>query len=292
MDESSFKIDSKAPTLPQVESVAPVEGLTKAPVPEAAKTASPDSTEGILERLAKQEKIIRQEARKRQELEKKLADRSPAPIDPKALQQEWKNSFLKDPSSVGFTPEEITKLYMEQLSPASAEAKALRQEIDALKKSTQEASEKAVTDQKAAYDKALQGITKEVNKLVETNESFELIKAMGRQDSVTALIEQTFKDEGYVMETEEAAKEVEAYLTERALAITKLNKIKKTLTPEPPVEAQKPLTHKKPQTLTTTVANNNTLTRRIEQGSVSPSASAKDRRARAIAAFTGKLAAS
>ncbi|MDE2106538.1 MAG: hypothetical protein KGL39_55500, partial [Patescibacteria group bacterium] len=105
------------------------------------------------------------------------------------------------------------------------------------------------------------------------------IRATNSVKDVVDLIEQTFKEEGRVMDVEEAANEVENYLLEEIEKLTRIEKLKKRMEAKPaatPKSDEQTPQKKQPQTM-------KTLT---NAASSSRQLSAKER---AILAFKGEL---
>jgi hypothetical protein len=91
-------------------------------------------------------------------------------------------------------------------------------------------SRKSIEQQQAqAYQQALSQIRAETKNLVNSDPSFEAIKATGSVNDVVELIERTFNEDGKLLTVEEAASAVEEYLTEEATRLSKIGKIQKRL---------------------------------------------------------------
>ncbi len=160
----------------------------------------------------------------------------------------------------------------------AAKMQALESTITRLEKAaeaSQKAQAQATTDQ---YQAAIKQISNDVNSLVKSDPSYEAIRATKSQKDVVELIEETFKADGVVMSVEEAAKEVEEYLSEQlSNYANQIKKIRARIAPEPtkvssPVQEQ--AQPKQPQMKTLT--NANSTTRRLSA------------RERAVAAFKGE----
>lgn len=142
-------------------------------------------------------------------------------------------------------------------------------------KNTQDASSQQ-------YQAAIKQIGTDVNNLVKADPAYEMIKHTGSQRDVVELIEQTFKEDGYVMTVEEAAQQVEDYLVEEAFKLAKVSKIQKRLSPAAVVkkadegQMQTPNTNKQPQPMKT-LTNTNAGSRKLSN------------REKAILAFKGEL---
>lgn len=256
---------------------APVEGITPPPVSEPINQkldADP--------RLLQQEKSLRKQAHMIKELQKKISSLDTptnAPREPQWSKEDIKRQVLQDPASFGLSHDELTNLLVNAPTPENQKIMALEAKIAELEAGHKKTISSVEEQQKNSYDQALKQISREVESLVNTDESFETIKATNNVAAVVALIEETYKDEGYVMTTEEAAKAVEEHLVEEALSLVKLKKIQSKLNPQ--TEQQSTQQQQK-------TSSSPTLTRAGSQPSSKP-LSTKERRERAIAAFQGLL---
>ena len=132
--------------------------------------------------------------------------------------------------------------------------------------------------QQQAYRAAVKQIETDVKNLVKMDPNFETIQATRSVSDVVELIEETYKKDGYVMTVEDACKEVEDYLVEEAMKVTRIGKIKRQLEqagqPKPSQTAKTQQTQ--PGTMKT-LTNAAASTRKL---------SAKER---AVLAFKGEL---
>ena len=269
-------------------SIAPEEmGAVKAPsesAAEAPSTGQIDKAEAPSEapkepassqfaHLAKKEKAIRaavvdlkrQQAAFKAEQDAAKASTASTPaapafdstkyIDKDTLKQNtWE--VLRD---LGVTYDQLTQQALNSPDPAvTAEIKNLRAQVEREVKSLREEQEKArkgVEDQQtAAYQQAIAQIKADAKRLVDADPAFELIKATESVNDVADLIERTFKEEKRLMTVEEAAQEVEAYLTEEATRLARLGKIQKLLKPAIEAPAAQPA-GKAPQGPSKTLTN-------------------------------------
>lgn len=259
---------------------APVEGvepLETAPVADAApakKDENPEEKKILLERLnlQKQRKaFLRQQAQFKKEREEWEAQRQQT----QAPQRDWKQELAKDPMSVlkeaGISYEQLTNSILNGPNPQDLTLAELREEIRQLREGQTKTQEEIKNAQSQQYEQALKQIGNDVKMLVHGNEEFEMIEKMQAEDAVTAYIEHKFNDDGVLLSIEAAAREVEEYLTEKALDIANAKKIQAKRAPvAPPAPAPKP--------------GIRTLTHQTVQSTTRPLTD-KDRRARAIAAF-------
>lgn len=205
---------------------------------------------------------------------------APEAVDPAKYVS--KEDIMADPISFlienGFTQEQFAQWALNpvpQLDPRmKAEVDALKAEIKALRTGQDETKQGFQEQQTKAYDNAVNQIRNEVRTLVTSDPEFETIKATDSAEDVVDLITRTFKEDGILLSTQEAAKEIEEFLMEEVLKLHKVNKIQQKLKPAAPAapapSEAKPSAAK---TLTNSMGGTKPL-------------SAKDR---AILAFKGQL---
>lgn len=157
---------------------------------------------------------------------------------------------------------------------------SLKAEIKDLKSQLDQGKQQQIEQQQQAYKAAVKQIETDVRQLITMDPQFETIKATRSTSDVVELIEETYKKDGVLMSVEEACQEVENYLTEEALKLTRIGKIKRQLEqagqPKPTqqqTQAPKQQTPAPMKTLTNAAASTRKLT-------------AKER---AVLAFRGEL---
>lgn len=252
------------------------EATQSTPEDKAQETLSPKFAA-----LARQQKMLRQQqrqiedARKAMEAERQEIEKA----------KSWKTRLTQDPYSVlleaGLTSDKAAALMLQQPDPAAQQLHLLQEEIKALKASQEQSSTKFEQMQKQQYEDAKKQIRSDVTSLINSDETFETIKAMDSAEAVVDLIEKTFVDEGRLMTVEEAAKEIEDYLSAEVMKFTQLKKVKsKLIPPQPDPGIQKQDLTQKPSMTT--------LSNRAVQSQARPM-TARERRERAILAFQGKL---
>lgn len=224
--------------------------------------------------LARKEKAMRDRVRQIEEQERAFRQRE------QELQSTYvpKDKLTKDPlavlSELGIPYDKITEQALAQQNPWEANVRAMKDEIASLRQMLETTQKTQQEQQTTQYQNAIKQIQHDVSQLVESNPDFELIKNMGAADQVVELIEHTYKTEGRVLNTTEAAKIIEDYLFENTLKAAKLSKITKALTPAQAAAQEAKGTQPAPTlTHTQTVAPSKPM-------------SEKDRIARAIAAFS------
>lgn len=199
-----------------------------------------------------------------------------------------KSRIVEDPLSaltdLGLSYDQLTQMILTGHNSQDPAIKALRAEIRAMKDAQAKQAEEAQASTKTQYEAAVKQISNEVKMLVDANSEYESIKQAGMQDAVVELITQTFDSEGYLMDVEEAARQVENHLLEEAVRLASLSKVQQRLkpqTPETPVQepSQAPA---KPQS-----QPQPTLTNKM-QATPTKKLTDKERRERAMAAFYGK----
>ena len=136
-------------------------------------------------------------------------------------------------SELGVTYDEYTQQASAQQSPEWQALAKMREEMQEELRQVREEqvnSKKSFEQQQAqAYQQALNQIRNETRQLVNSDPSYEAIKATGSVNDVVELIERTFNEEGRLMTVEDAASAVEDYLTEEATKLSKIGKIQKRL---------------------------------------------------------------
>lgn len=256
--------DRGAPTAP----VAPKADLRQLSTPEtppAASEATPsaekkdDFLSPKFAALARQEKQIRQE-RERFKAEREQWEREKsAHLNGYIPKDKLKSNFLGALEDAGSSYDEVAQQLLN--SPAAQvdpTIRALQAKISQLEANQLASNKKQEETQTTAYKQAVDTIRNKVTGMVQSNPEFEMIKALDQTEAVVALIEETFKSEGYVMSEEEAAKEVEEHLAEEAYKMAGLEKIKKRLNTQPATTAEEklPVTKEQPQLKTLTHAVN------------------------------------
>lgn len=142
--------------------------------------------------------------------------------------------------------DDYTKYLIEKesnLSPEQQALKALASEVDGLKKSQKEDVEKR-------FESAVQDRRKAVTALVETDEAYSSIKELKMQEAVVQHILDTWEHDSIDLSPEEAAREVEQELIDRAGKWSALSKLKAKV--EPTADEKKQLPPLKPQIKTLT----------------------------------------
>lgn len=251
--------------------------------PEAAAPPKVDAERYA--QLSRREKAIRTESLRLKQ-EKQALEEEKAKRQGYMSAEEYKQRFMSDPTSLGFSSEELSSVTMQQMNadPRDAAIAELRRELNALKGGVDETKNAVQASQQKAVDQALKQISREVSLLVESNDAYETIKATGSQEAVVALIKETYDQDGVILSNEEAAQKVEEYLFNEAVKLATLKKVQSKLAPAEVVpQPTVPKPSNQPQKpLITTLTHAGTPP-------ASAANSERSRRERAMLAFKGQL---
>lgn len=209
-----------------------------------------------------------------------------------------RDRFKADPLGVfaemGITPEQLQQFFT-QNPTAGVDIKlqqALKriEELENGSKNVAKSQEEAIAQQ---YQAALNQIRTDTKLLVASDPAFETIKEMQAEDEVVNLIEKVFNEgagdtypKGHVLSVTEAAQQVEDYLVEEALRMSKLNKVKQKLAA--PTEEAATKQEQETNQPTKQAPPLKTLTNSMIASPAKP-ITAQERRARAIAIAEGRL---
>lgn len=149
-----------------------------------------------------------------------------------------KEALLADPvgllNSLGLSYDQLTEQVMSRpaLDPTvKSLIDDLKSEIKTLRDGQENQTKSQKEQQTQAYQQAVKQLKAEATQLVSSDAAFETIKETGSVDDVVELIEATYREDGYLMTVEDAAKAVEEHLIEEALKLSKLKKIQQRLQP-------------------------------------------------------------
>lgn len=238
-------------------SVTASETVESKPTPAPEKQSTEDK--GLSSRyaqLARKEAALRKQAQAQEQALKAREAEMRAAIEAEVrskLEGEYqskyipKDRFAQDAwaalQDAGLNYDEITKLALNppqelhptvkaQLQRLEAEIKATREQQETLRKQSEEA-------QTATYQQAIQQIRSDVSNLVKTSpDDYEAIRAYKQESEVVKLIEDTFNEDHILLTVEEAAAEVEKYLTENLENAFKLKKFQNRFKSESQSSAQ------------------------------------------------------
>lgn len=251
------------PTAPVTEQPKTLEAAVEAKEIEKTPEAPKQDTKKMqdeerFQAIARREKAMRTKIRESEAELAKYKAQATELEQLKAQDLERQNRLKEDPvgflTEQGYTTDQITQALINQPGPESQLIKTLSAKIAKLEKDQQDAFKRQEQEATSNYQNALNTIQKNVEKLTESNPEFEAINASDAHKSVTSYIEKVWKTEGIMLDIEEAAKEIEDYLTDQAVGLAKLNKVQSKLKPAAPKQAAKPQAPaQKPVTLTNKV---------------------------------------
>lgn len=149
----------------------------------------------------------------------------------------------KDPLStleeMGLSYDVLTKLALnEGEMPPDMQMKLMREELERDYKSKFEELENKILEKEKAeeeqkYQQVIDSFKSQINDFVNKDESYELIKANEAEDLVYEVIEEHFNETGRILDTKEAADQVEQYLEEELRTVLKKSKkLGATMTPQ------------------------------------------------------------
>jgi hypothetical protein len=288
-EESSIVIPPAAKEVPvSIEQKAAEPQINK---DEAPTTATDEPLSAQYAQLARKEKALRtqvQELKRQQEAFKAAQDAIKPASEPSAPTSNMINrdEFLKDPwkhlNEMNLSYDALTMSALNGPKPEELAFNKLQAEVKAELQTMRDAQEQArkaqETQQQTAYQNAINQIRAEATKLVGSDPNLETIKETESIGDVVQLIEDTYKKDGVLLTVAEAAKQVEEYLVEEAMRLTKIKKIQQRLAPAAPPAAPKQ------------AAETNAVQTPVKTLTNSMSASKPmSARERAVAAFEGRL---
>lgn len=287
---------------PQGEAQPPTEVVGKN-IETSEEIAQPEKPEEALSpklvELARREKMYMKRQEEMKAREEALAKRE---AELTAKDSEYKTGYINKSQlaanplqaliDAGLSQEQIMQHLLNGNQPVDPNIAAVRAEVQALKDAQEEQRKRSIDAQQKNYDNAVNQIRTDVKALVADNADFESVKAMGMEEAVVELIKKQHAEDGTLLSIEDAATRVEAYIVDNALKMAALNKVKAKLTPaEKAAEELAPSGIKKPNVIPQAGPPQQQLKTLTNAATTAPSKalSDKDRRARAIAAYTGQL---
>lgn len=233
--------------------------VKEAPTEAASQPLSPQFVA-----LAKKEQAIRK-ARQELKAQQEAFERERANY---VAKESLKTDPLSALNELGLTYDKLTELQLSQQNP-DPNQQTLEQ-LEKLKAQLEERlssfDQKLADRDKQAYDAAVNQIRRDVELLVDSDPSFETIKASGEIGAVVELIEKVFHKEGQILTVEEAAKLVEEALVERESdrlqKLLALSKIKSRVGVVEKTQQQEEVQQQPQPTLSNTQSVNRPLTAR------------------------------
>lgn len=266
----------------QTQAVEPVKTTaateTKAPATEIK--AEPEKLSPQFAALARKEKALRLEAQKiKLERENVRAERDKLKSSDYVPKDRLTKETLQVLAEAGLSQDQIAQLLLNNPTPIAPKDPTISK-LEAQVAELMDKLSKTETDfkdnQTKSYDQAVNQIRNDVKLMVDSDPSYETIKARNLQESVVKHIERTFHEDGVMLTNEQAAGEVEEALREETKRLTSLSYMK----PEPVPQATKQEIPMKQQPV-------RTLTHDMVSSSNKPSQGAKQKRERAILLFKG-----
>jgi hypothetical protein len=251
---------------------APVEVAPEAPSTTTDVGGQPNVAAESTQYITPERAAIAKQRRALQVKERELAEREAKIAQPPEGEFISKADLLANPLKIfdaGLTYDQLTEAILANQSGVTPEVKALRDELEALKKGV---DERFVTQEQIQEESALNQIADDMESLAKSSDQYEMF--LGRNGLQRALnkVYSHYKKTGQVLDNKAVMDQVENELLDEAIKLAKFKKVMSKLAPEP-VQAQPQSQGKQMKTLTS------------RDGASIP----LDRRSRAIAAMRGTL---
>jgi hypothetical protein len=178
--------------------------------------------------LARQEQKYRQQERALKEREKSLEEKAAKLAKLEAMEAKLTQKDYSALEEMGGSYEGYTQYLLDKQSSADPQAVALKEiktELEAVKKAQ-------VDEVSKRFDAAVQERRLAVKALVDTNTEYSTIKEKNMQEAVVQHILDTWENDNIDLTPEQAAKEVEEALVERAKSWSSISKLKPQAAPE------------------------------------------------------------
>jgi len=181
--------------------------------------------------LSRKEKELR---RKEAELEEKLRLKE-AELEDKlsgfqgteAFQSQLKENPLKVLSDLGVTYDDLTQMALNEGSPTTE--MLLKRQEEQFKQQLEDLRNEYLNDKKSAeeekYNQVIDNFVNEITNFVNTNETYELIRAQDAVGLVYDVIEEYHEESGRILDVKEAADAVEQYLENQARELLSIKKL-------------------------------------------------------------------
>ncbi len=232
--------------------------------PGAVEATQPLSHRDVAFAKAKRASQLREAALDKREAELKEREGTMSSAD---LIAKLKSSPMSVLQEHGVTYDQLTEAILNG-NPSNPEIQELKAKIEALEKGVET---KFQTREQQAEESALTEMLYEAEALAKEGEDYEMIRSEDAFDDVLRHIHITYKQTGRVLDVADAMNHIENKLLARAEKLASINKVRNKMVP-PPSEPLQPQQR-----------GMRTLTARDSAAPVS------DRRARAMAAFSGTL---
>jgi hypothetical protein len=172
--------------------------------------------------LARKEQKFRQQEQALKDREAALAARAEKLAKLEALEAKLASKDYSGLEELGISYEEYTSYLLNKQqtqSPEQQAVKKLAEELESVKKAQAD-------DVAKRFDAAVEERRKAVTALVESNPEYSSIKELKMEEAVIQHILDTWEHDGVDLSPEQAAKEVEEILVEKATQLTSLTKLK------------------------------------------------------------------
>jgi len=237
-----------APRTPQTPSVTQT-NQTAGPEPipqvqpssEAPKSPTPAEDPQLSAKfaaLARKEKAIRLRYQEIQQKEQEMVKLQADIEKERQFHQRLKTDPLDVLNEEGITFEQLVSRARAVVDPVQQEVLTLQSQVRALEEMLKRQQEESQKGQQIQREQALKQISMDVKELITSNPAYETVKDMGAEEAVTQLIATTYDEDGVLLTTDQAAKQVEEYLQAEALRVAGIPSIKKKLIPAPPPQAE------------------------------------------------------
>ncbi len=294
LDQNNIGVEElgaiQAKSVPEVDNSAPTEAQEDTQAPETPKEDPALSRQ--FAQLARQERQLRLKAQQQDQAlkarEAALAAREAALTSTPATdltqyipRERLKQDALSVLDEAGVSYDELTQqiINRQPTDPrVSATISRLEAKIAQLEKAGEESTKAQADNQTRAYQSAVKQIEVDARNLVKSDPNFETIKATNSIKDIVELITETYDKDGILMSVEEAAQEVENYLVEEAMKLTRIDKIKRQIAQSSATTTQSTVSQpKQTQPQMKTLTNATASTRKLSA------------RERALLAFKGEL---
>lgn len=208
--------------------------VEKAQVAESTPPAESVKLSPQLSALARKEQAFRQREQAFKEREKTLEAKLADAEQYSQLKAKLGSKDYSEAEKLGLTYEGYTEYLLSKQNsedPQGKELKSLKDEVDALKKRTEE-------DATKEYEETVAEYKKEIAALISSNPDYSSVKELKREDAVLQLILDSWEEDGEEVSIEQAAKDIEEALVEDATKMAALPKLKPKV--EEPVKLPPP----------------------------------------------------
>lgn len=224
----------RSENLKQEETIEGASSASESPRQEESVTLSPK-----LSAIARREQAQRQREQAIKQREQELADKLAKAEQFEKLQAKIAAKDYSAAEDLGLKYEEYTNHLVSKQAEKNPEAEKLsrvERELAELRKAQEESTIREYEANQSLWKS-------EIARVVASSDEFSSIKELGAEDLVLQHINDSFEEDNVELTAEQAAKEIEEALVERAAKLAKLSKIQKTFEqPKPKLGAPKTIT--------------------------------------------------